>query len=59
MTRLRSGKCLDAQADLVICFVEINDLCSNFLTGLKYIRRLVNVLLGDLGNVKQSVDTGL
>ena len=28
-------KLLDTQADLVAVLVEINDLCSNFLTGLE------------------------
>ena len=52
-------KLLDAEADLVVGFVEVNDLSCDFLADLEYIGGFLNVLSGDLGDMKQCIDTGL
>ena len=50
---------LDGKGDLVVLRIEINDLSGNLIANLQNIRRLLDVLLGDLGNMKQSVNAGL
>ena len=48
----------DAQADLLVRFVEVNYLCGNLFAYLQNIRGLLNVLFCDLGNMKQSINAG-
>ena len=38
-----------------VFLVEINYFCSDFLSDFQCIRRFLNVLSGDLGNMKQSI----
>ena len=48
-------KSLDAQADLSVLAVEINNLCLDLLTNLQNVRRLINMISGDLRYMKQCV----
>ena len=50
---------LYAEADLVVFKIEINDLSCDLITDMQDIRGLLDMFPGDLGNMEQSVDTGL
>ena len=52
-------KSLHAQADLLIIAVEINNLCGDDLANLQNIRRLINMIVRNLRNMKQCVYTRL
>ena len=52
-------KSLHAQADLSVSLVQIYNLGCDHLACLQNIRRLLYMLSGDLGNMKQCVYAGL